>query len=128
MEAGGDSSSDSNLITLFVRSGFDGKKYGACPLSQRIFMHLLLKSGGDTTVQFLVATVPPGKPPDQFRQHGLRNLPAIIYKDDALDTVEEIIDYIDSQFPWPEPAGDPDLQADQITRDFFSKFCFYIKV
>ena len=36
MEAGGDSSSDSNLITLFVRSGFDGKKYGACPLSQAL--------------------------------------------------------------------------------------------
>lgn len=53
--------------------------------SQRIFMHLLLKSGGDTTVQFLVATVPPGKPPDQFRQHGLRNLPAIIYKETFID-------------------------------------------
>ena len=35
MEGGGDSS-ESNLITLFVRSGFDGKKYGACPLSQAL--------------------------------------------------------------------------------------------
>jgi hypothetical protein len=26
-----------------------------------------------------VATVPPGKPPDEFRTNGLRNLPAIIH-------------------------------------------------
>ena len=50
-------------------------------------MHLLLKSGGDSAVHFLVATVPPGKPPDQFRQHGLRNLPAIIYKETFIDIV-----------------------------------------
>jgi len=32
------------VVTLYVRSGFDGKKYGACPFSQRIFMLLIIKA------------------------------------------------------------------------------------
>jgi hypothetical protein len=32
------------VLTLYVRSGFDGKKYGACPFSQRIFMLLIIKA------------------------------------------------------------------------------------
>jgi hypothetical protein len=33
-----------DTLTLYVRSGFDGKKYGACPFSQRIFMLLIIKA------------------------------------------------------------------------------------
>ena len=69
----------SELLTLYVRSGFDGRRYGACPSSQRVFMLLMLKATRNC-LHFLVATVAPGKPPDKFRQHGLRNFPAIIYK------------------------------------------------
>ena len=46
---------------------------------------------------------------------------------DALDTVEEIIDYIDMKVPQPDIATDNN-KADSVTRDFFSKFCFFIKV
>ena len=46
---------------------------------------------------------------------------------DALDTVEEIIDYIDMKVPQPDLATDNN-KADSVTRDFFSKFCFFIKV
>ena len=46
---------------------------------------------------------------------------------DALDTVEEIIDYIDMKVPQPIMASDNN-KADSVTRDFFSKFCFFIKV
>ena len=67
------------MLTLYVRSGFDGKKYGACPASQRVFMVLMMKSSR-VSLQFLVATVHTGRPPDEFKKHGLRNLPAIIYK------------------------------------------------
>jgi hypothetical protein len=32
------------VLTLYVRSGFDGKKYGACPFAKRIFMLLIIKA------------------------------------------------------------------------------------
>ena len=48
-------------------------------------------------------------------------------RNDALDTVEEIIDYIDMKVPQPIMASDNN-KADSVTRDFFSKFCFFIKV
>ena len=147
----------------FYRSGFDGKKYGACPACQRVFMVLMMKAARPAPgprLQFLVATVPPGRPPMQLKRHGLRNLPAIIYRlmstktpsdlpvfvpssilqitmfhfrsiydsrKDALDTVEEIIDYIDMKVPHPNIASDNN-KAESVTRDFFSKFCFFIKV
>ena len=71
----------SQVLTLYVRSGFDGKKNGACPACQRVFMALMLKAEDQNSgIQFLVATVAPGRPPREFKQNGLRNLPAIIYK------------------------------------------------
>jgi len=127
MGESGDMSGYTNqdMLTLYVRSGFDGKKYGACPFSQRVFMVLMMKASR-SHIQFIVATVPTGRPPDEFKRHGLRNLPAIIYKNDALDTVEEIIDYIDMKFPSPNLNSD-NILAEAATRDFFSKFCFFIK-
>ena len=51
-------------------------------------------------LKFRVATVPASRHPDEFKVQGLRNLPAIIHGNRvAIDTVEEIVDYIDSQFP-----------------------------
>ena len=46
-----------------------------------------------------------------------------------IDTVEEIIDYIDAQFPTKNRINDATLNesVDKLTRNFFSKFCFYIK-
>jgi len=114
-----------DMLTLYVRSGFDGKKYGACPFSQRVFMVLMMKASR-SNIQFIVATVPTGRPPDEFKKHGLRNLPAIIYKNDAHDTVEEIMDYIEAKFPSQNLHSD-NLLAEAATRDFFSKFCFFIK-
>ena len=44
--------------------------------------------------------MPSSRHPDEFKVQGLRNLPAIIHGNRvAIDTVEEIVDYIDSQFP-----------------------------
>ena len=65
------------------RSGFDGKKYGACPACQRVFMVLMMKaarSAPGPRLQFLVATVPPGRAPVEFKRPGLRHLPAIIFR------------------------------------------------
>lgn len=113
------------VLTLYVRAGCDNKKYGACPFCQRIFMVLMLKAAS-CPLKFKVATVPKSGLPDEFKEHGIRNLPAIIHGNEAIDTVEEIIDYIESEFP--EPCLDVDNPVvDRLTRNFFSKFCYYIK-
>ena len=77
-----------NIERDYYRSGFDGKKYGACPACQRVFMVLMMRAG--PRLQFLVATVPPGRPPLEFKRHGLRNLPAIIYRLESTKTVSEL--------------------------------------
>ena len=51
----------------------------------------------------------------------------LLTRNDALDTVEEIIDYIDEKIPCPNIQND-NIIAESVTRDFFSKFCFFIKV
>ncbi len=44
---GGSSSHGCNdVLTLYVRAGFDSVRYGACPFCQRIFMVLMIKAEG----------------------------------------------------------------------------------
>ena len=50
-----------------------------------------------------------------------------MFRNDAHDTVEEIMDYIEVKFPSQNLHSD-NLLAEAATRDFFSKFCFFIKV
>jgi tRNA G37 N-methylase Trm5 len=78
-----------------------------------------------------VATVPTSRVlPAALKANGLRNLPSIIHGEVAIDTVEEIIDYINMQYPSDSSKVDDSLlseSVDKLTRNFFSKFCFYIK-
>ena len=77
-----------------------------------------------------MATVPTSRVlPPALKANGLRNLPAIIHGDIAIDTVEEIIDHIEAKYPDYAQINDPTLNenVDKLTRNFFSKFCFYIK-
>ena len=83
-------------------------------------------------LNFRVATVPSSKLPDEFKANGLGNLPAIIQGTRvAIDTVEEIVDWVDMNFPTSpltENNNRPVNEAvDKLARNFFSKFCFYIK-
>ena len=64
---------------------------------------------------FVISTVRPAD--DHF----------LLTRNDALDTVEEIIDYIDEKIPCPNILNDNNF-AETVARDFFSKFCFFIKV
>jgi len=122
---------ENHVLTLYVKAGYDGRKYGACPFCQRIFMMLMLKVGQGAPLNFRVATVPTSRLPDEFKANGLRNLPAIIHGNRvAIDTVEEIVDYVDSQFPTDSNNNNfPEVneEVDKLARNFFSKFCFYIK-
>ena len=81
-------------------------------------------------IKFKVATVPTSRVlPAALKANGLRNLPSIIQGEVAIDTVEEIIDYIDARYPTMNKINDATLNesVDKLTRNFFSKFCFYIK-
>ncbi|KAG8200716.1 hypothetical protein JTE90_022326 [Oedothorax gibbosus] len=112
-------------LMLFVKAGDDGKRYGACPFCQRLFMILFIKSS-QGLLQFKVATVNFAKPPEMFKKLTLSRVPAMVYGDTALDNVDEIIQYLDDQFPTPSLDYD-DADADKCCRDVFQKFCFYIK-
>ena len=81
----------------------------------------VLKASPPTFLRFKVATVPPGRPPDELKQQGVRNLPAVIIRSEACDTVEEMIDLIETTFPLPD-ARLENSPAEPATRDFFSKF------
>jgi len=138
-----------DVLTLYVRAACDNLKYGACPFCQRIFMLLMLKVSQGANLRFRVATVPSSRLPDEFKPHGLRNLPAIIHgRHVAIDTVEEISEYVESAFSTsPQFLNDNQTvrniltdsgprsiavsryneNVDRLARNFFSKFCFYIK-
>ena len=72
-----------------------------------------------------MATVPSSRQlPDEFKMNGLRNLPAIIHGNATIDTVEEIIDYIDEKFPSTSKKSFDnmnDVDVDKLTRNFFSR-------
>jgi glutathione S-transferase len=55
------------------------------------------------------------------------NMLVSVRSDEGFDTVEEILDYIEETFPLPSLIPNNPL-AEAATGDFFSKFCFYIKV
>ncbi|XP_035206764.1 chloride intracellular channel exl-1-like [Stegodyphus dumicola] len=117
-------SSPQELI-LFVKAGDDGKRYGACPFCQRLFMILLIKSS-QNLLQFKVATVNLAKPPDMFRKLTLRRVPALIHADTALDNIDELIQYLDEAFPTQNLQYE-NAEADKCCKDVFQKFCFYVK-
>ncbi|GFQ87463.1 chloride intracellular channel exl-1 [Trichonephila clavata] len=112
-------------IMLFVKAGDDGKRYGACPFCQRLFMILLAKAT-QQQLQFKVATVSFAKPPDVFRKLTLRRVPALVHGETALDNFDEILQYLDDTFPTPSLDYD-DVDADKCCRDVFQKFCYYVK-
>ncbi|XP_068205563.1 chloride intracellular channel exl-1-like [Palaemon carinicauda] len=112
-------------VTAYVKAGVDGERMGACPFCQRVFMVLLIKSQ-QKLLKFKVITTNPAKPPPEFKALGLKHVPALIHGDDGFDALDDIIQYLDTKYPGGGlEYNNPD--ADLATKDFFSKFCFYIK-
>jgi chloride intracellular channel protein 2 len=123
-----------NGVILYVKAGADGQRYGACPFCQRVFMVLLLKSlhgPRSAKLNFRVVTVNLARPPEEFRRRGLRRLPALVDDvhgdQEVLDTVEDIISYIDAKYPDGGLLSYDSPAADLAVKDVFSRFCFYIK-
>lgn len=116
---GGDS------VCVYVKAGVDGERMGACPFCQRVFMVLMIKANHGL-LRFKVITTNPAKPPPEFKMLGLKHVPALIHGEEGFDALDDIIQYIDTRFP----GGGLEYnhpQADIATKDFFSRFCFYIK-
>lgn len=117
-----------DLITVYVKAGADGQRLGACPFCQRVFMVLLLKCGR-AGVDFSVVPVTLSRPPEEFRRRSLRCLPALVVadRDDVvLDTVDDIITYLDARYPRTKLCYD-NADADCAVKDLFGRFCFFIK-
>ena len=114
----------SNHLELFVRAGQDGQSYGGCPFCQRMFMVLLLKAN-HSELTFTVTTINLSKPPPEFKKIAIR-LPAISHSGENFSDQDEMIEYINENFPNP-PLQYDNKKAAEVTREVFSKFAFYIK-
>uniref|UniRef100_A0A1I7VC76 GST C-terminal domain-containing protein n=2 Tax=Loa loa TaxID=7209 RepID=A0A1I7VC76_LOALO len=115
-------------VVLWVKAGSDGVRLGGDPLCHQIFMILIEKSlHPDSDLTFSVKTVNEAKPPPEFREAGLRHAPALQHGDDLiLSHQDEIIDYIDRQFPIPSLKCECSAASDA-TANLFRSFAFFIK-
>ncbi|XP_069695773.1 chloride intracellular channel protein 4-like [Periplaneta americana] len=116
-------------ITLFVKAGKDEKILGACPQSQRVLMIAELKVAANVLPQFKTIPVNVSRPPETFRRLGLRlRVPALYLgsEDDPVDVADDIVTLLETRFPGGLLQQE-DPEAELATRDFFSRFCFYIR-
>lgn len=108
----------------------------ACPFGHQLLMLLSLKKHilGEERFHFEVLPINATKPPNEFRQNCLRNLPAIVdpNTETATDHELEIIEYLEKQYPTPAlniPAsqGDDETRVSKICSDLMKKFNHFIK-
>ncbi|XP_018007590.1 chloride intracellular channel protein 2-like isoform X1 [Hyalella azteca] len=114
-----------DVVRLFVKAGVDGERMGACPFCQRVYMVMMVKAQHGL-LKFQVIACSPAKPPDELTKLGLKHLPAIVHLDEGFDAEDDIVQYIDDTFPGGGLVYDSP-EAEIACKDFFSKFCFFIK-
>ncbi|KAI8796257.1 chloride intracellular channel protein 1, partial [Biomphalaria glabrata] len=73
-------SKSSNHVQLYVRAGWDGTGYGACPFCQRFYMVLDLKAKGHA-LTYDIISVNTARPPPEFRKFANR-LPVLKHDDE----------------------------------------------
>ncbi|VDO76969.1 unnamed protein product [Heligmosomoides polygyrus] len=111
-------------LTLWIRAGTDGLNCGGDPAAHQLFMLMLWKSELDPKLKFDVKTVNEARPPQEFKDAGLRRTPALLVDDDtALSVEDEIIEELDRYGPPREGTS----EADDVTSDLFRTFAFFIK-
>lgn len=113
-----------NHVVLYVKAGWDGLGYGACPFCQRFFMVLDLKAKAGS-LTFDVVTVSTARPPMEFRKFA-NKLPVLKHGDEVIMDTEEIKQYVDANFPRPN-LHYSNTEAHTVCLDIFSKFSFFIK-
>lgn len=114
----------SKHAVLYVRAGWDGKGYGACPFCQRFYMILDLKAKG-RALTYDVITVNPAHPTEEFWKFASR-LPVLKHMKEVIMDTEEIQAYLDETFPAPDLSY-TNMSAHTACLDVFSKFSFFIK-
>ncbi|KAJ9600847.1 hypothetical protein L9F63_000959 [Diploptera punctata] len=89
--------SDSTNLTLFVKAGRKGQNLGACPQSQQVLMVAELKVAENILPQ-------------------------------PVDVADDIVTILEDRYPGGifSPVQE-DSEAERATRDFFSRFCFFIR-
>ncbi|KAK0061551.1 chloride intracellular channel protein 1 [Biomphalaria pfeifferi] len=117
-------SKSSNHVQLYVRAGWDGTGYGACPFCQRFYMVLDLKAKGHA-LTYDIISVNTARPPPEFRKFANR-LPVLKHDDEVIMDTEEIQQYLDVHFPKPDLRY-TNRDAHTACLDVFSKFSFFIK-
>lgn len=114
----------SNHVVLYVKAGWDGVSYGACPFCQRFYMVLDLKAKAGS-LTYDVLTVNMARPLPEFKKFASK-LPVLKHGDEVVMDSDEIMQYIDDNFPTPDLRYD-NMEAHSACLDIFSKFSFYIK-
>ncbi|XP_041378459.1 chloride intracellular channel protein 2-like [Gigantopelta aegis] len=114
----------SDSVELYVKAGWDGQSYGACPFCQRFYMILDLKAKYGA-LNYKVITVNMARPPPDFKKYA-NKLPVIRHEDEVVMDSDEIVQYIDENFPSPDLRY-TNLQAHTVCLDIFSKFSFFVK-
>ncbi|XP_060073780.1 chloride intracellular channel protein 2-like isoform X1 [Ylistrum balloti] len=126
MSVNGDSqnSMPTNHVELYIRAGKDGECLGACLNCQRFYM-ILDRKGKAGELTFDVITINMARPPAEFKKFANR-LPVLKHGDEILSDNDEIVQYLDENFPYPSLRYD-NMLAHSVCLDIFSKFSFYIK-
>ena len=113
-------------MTVYVKAGADGRRPGACPFSQAVYMSALAAEAAGLASCGEPVPVMVSRPPAEFAQHGLKHVPAVVCGGVALDNPDDIASYMREAFPG---AGLAYVcpEAELATAGVFSRFCFYMK-
>ncbi|KAL1461050.1 hypothetical protein WDU94_012982 [Cyamophila willieti] len=115
-------------LKVFVKLGVDNKNIGACLESQCIVMLVHIKKCSNVLPDYTLIKVNPSKPPELFTSLGLRlRIPCIVLNNDAVDDPDEILTTLDQKFPGGLLKSELESDAELATRNFFSKFSFYVR-
>ncbi len=118
-----------NLIDIkifdSIVAGRDGRSKGACPFCQDVFLKLLIKREADNDFSFDVITINCKNPPKEFREIS-KKLPTLVHGDIVLNDVDDIEDYLDSNYPnYKLSIRDP--EAFKVQSNVFQRFTYLIK-
>ncbi|KAL8571188.1 hypothetical protein ACOMHN_010649 [Nucella lapillus] len=117
-------SAPTNHVVLYVKAGWDGVSYGACPFCQRFYMVLDLKARAGSLTYDVIA-VNMARPLPEFKKFASK-LPVLKHGEEVVMDSDEIMQYIDDNFPLPDLRYD-NVEAHSVCLDVFSKFSFYVK-
>ncbi|RZF35816.1 hypothetical protein LSTR_LSTR006274 [Laodelphax striatellus] len=126
--------SSKDKVVIFFKAGYDDKCFGACYQSQRVLMLSELKASNQVMPEFTCVPVNVSRPPDSFQNLGLRlRVPALHIQNDEeeksepIDVADDIVSTLQTRFPGGVISNHWEAQAETVTSNFFSKFCYLLR-